>query len=197
MYFHLWKMIGHHSIACGWANQFPPEQSIPWKWIMLNNKSESPSGTLPFLLFMVIIAKKTTFLISLHKQIFCLPKECTCKICENIFKGQFVQSSDKPVYFSLDLIKEWIIMSQELLYERTAVGGFELLASLCPRWSENWVSGCKSLGNRSSFRRDALQGTSLCGFPEWGLPLPSFQPALLLLAGYVGKTEIATMYYLL
>lgn len=122
----------------------------------------------------------TTFLISLHKQIFCLPKDCTYKTCENIFKGQFVQSSDKRVYFSLDLITEWIIMSRELLYERTVVGGFELLASLCLSWSENRVSGYKSLGNRSSFRRDALQGTSLCGFPEWGLPLPSFQPALLL-----------------
>ena len=83
------------------------------------------------------------------------------------------------------------------LYERTIVGGFELLASLCLSWSENRVSGWKSLGNRSSFRRAALQGTSLCGFPEWGLPHPSFQPALLLRAGYVSKTEIATMYHLL
>lgn len=146
---------------------------------------------LPFLLFMVIIAKKTTFLISLHKQIFCLPKDGTYKTCENIFKGQFVQSSDKHVYFSLDLIKEWVIMSQELLYERTVVGGFELLASLCPRWSEN----------------RALR----IGHPLGGMPC-SVHPCVAFLnevfhfhhsslpcccAGNVSKTEIATMYHLL
>ena len=64
-----------------------------------------------FSLILVITAEKTTPLIILHKQIFCLRKDCIYKTCENLFKGQFVQSTDKHVYFFHYLMKEWIVVS--------------------------------------------------------------------------------------
>lgn len=69
IYSHLRKMTGSHFMVS--LTTMPPHfclnQALLWKRIRLNNNSYSTYGTLPFPLFLIVIAENTTFLIILHK----------------------------------------------------------------------------------------------------------------------------------